>query len=165
MNANYWIEKLDLHAHPEGGYYYETFAANESIKADALPQRYGGNRKHYTSIYFLLKTGQVSHFHRIKSDEIWAFHDGKPLNIHVIEPSGDYHVLKLGLNPEKGEYPQHIVPAGSWFGASLDQPEGFSLVGCFVAPGFDFADFELAERDNLLKEFPKHKNIITKLTQ
>ncbi len=164
MNAEYWINKLGLKAHPEGGYYYETFAATEYIDLAALPDRYGGNRKHYTSIYFLLENGQVSHFHRIKSDEIWAFHYGEPLNIHVIDSSGNYQVLKLGLNIEKGESPQHIVPAGSWFGASLAIATGYSLVTCFVAPGFDFNDFELANRDNLVKAFPDYQMIIKKLT-
>jgi predicted cupin superfamily sugar epimerase len=164
MNAEYWINKLGLQSHPEGGYYYETFAANEIVSAKALPERYGGNRKFYTSIYFLLKSGQVSHFHKIKSDEIWAFHAGGPLDIHVIDSSGNYKILKLGLNLEKGEFPQHVVPAGCWFGASLDNSKEFSLVGCFVAPGFDFADFQLATQESLISEFPQYENIIKRLT-
>jgi len=164
MEADKWIEKLNLKSHPEGGYYYETFAAQEEISARALPKRYGAARKHYTSIYFLLKGHQVSHFHRIKSDEIWAFHAGVALNIHVINSEGNYSILKLGLNPENGEMLQQIVPAGSWFGASVSELSGYSLVGCVVAPGFDFADFELAKRKEMLESFPAHKSIIEQLT-
>ena len=162
--AENWIKNLNLVSHPEGGYYRETFVAKEEISSAALPSRYGADRKHYTSIYFLLTGDQVSHFHRIKSDEIWAFHAGEPLNIHVIDSSGHYRVLRLGLDLDNEEMPQQMVPAGCWFGASLNQASGYSLVGCIVAPGFDFADFQLAERKELIELFPKHRSIIEHLT-
>lgn len=162
--AEYWIKYLGLKAHPEGGYYHETFVSENLIEATSLPSEYGGARKFYTSIYFLLKDNEVSHFHKIKSDEIWTFHAGDALDIHVFDPAGCYQILKLGLNIEKNEKPQQIVKGGSWFGASLPNTEGFSLVGCFVAPGFDFIDFELGNRRNLLEQYPEQKEIIMKLT-
>ena len=163
-NADYWINQLNLLPHPEGGYYKEIFSSSEVINQRLLNQRFTGNRKYYTSIYFLIKDEQVSHFHRIKSDEIWSFHAGDVLDIHVIDENGNYSIRKLGLNTEKEELPQQIVKAGSWFGASLNQQNGFVLVGCFVSPGFDFNDFELGDRSELLKLYPEHKRIIEKLT-
>lgn len=163
-DADYWIKHLNLISHPEGGFYYETFASTEVIKKQALPNRFNADRKYYTSIYFLLRTNQVSHFHRIKSDELWCFHDGAPLDIHVIDPEGNYYILKLGLNILTNQKPQQLVPAGSWFGASVNAMDAYSLVGCFVAPGFDFDDFELADRNEMQKKFPQHSAIINKLT-
>lgn len=162
--AEKWIKNLGLEAHPEGGYFRETFRAEGEIDSKALPEKYGASRKYYTSIYFLLKGKEVSHLHRIKSDEIWAFHAGGALNIHVISPDGNYEVLKLGLNVENDEKPQQIVKAGSWFGATLSNGSAYSLVGCMVAPGFDFADFELAKRKELIALYPDYQNIIMELT-
>jgi len=163
-NADYWINHLNLLPHPEGGYYKEIFSSSEEMNQKSLPLRFSGDRKYYTSIYFLLKGNQVSHFHRIKSDEIWSFHAGNVLDIHVIDPRGNYSLLKLGLDLEKKELPQQIVKAGSWFGASLNQQNGFVLVGCFVAPGFDFNDFELGDKHELLKLYPDYHRIIDRLT-
>jgi len=103
--ADYWIKNLELLPHPEGGYYREIFSSNEIIDQKCLPQRFAGSRKFYTSIYFLLKNNEVSHFHRIKSDEIWCFHAGKTIEIHEINKESIYCVRKLGLNPQKDEMP------------------------------------------------------------
>jgi len=162
--ADKWIKDLGLEVHPEGGYFRETFRAEGEIDGTALPEKYGASRKYYTSIYFLLKDMEVSHFHRIKSDEIWAFHAGDALDIHVISPKGVYEILKLGLDISKGEKPQHIVKAGSWFGATLANGSAYSLVGCMVAPGFDFADFELAKRKDLITLYPDYQKVIIELT-
>ncbi len=163
-NAEYWINHLCLLPHPEGGYYKEIFSSIDEIEQKCLSKRFIGNRKYYTSIYFLLKDEQVSHFHRIKSDEIWSFHAGSVLDIHIIDEDGNYSIKKLGLNPEKDEIPQQIVKAGSWFGASLCNQKGFALVGCFVSPGFDFNDFELGNRNEMLNLYAMHEIIIGKLT-
>jgi len=163
-SAEYWIKNLALTPHPEGGYFKETFAASESISTENLPGKYNGPRKIYTLIYFLLKSDQVSHFHRLKSDEIWNFYIGSPLTIHIIEPDGNYIQKKLGPDFERNESFQHLVKAGCWFGATVDEEASYSLVGCFVAPGFDYDDFELAKQEELSAKYPAHRSIIERLT-
>lgn len=156
-DASYFIEKLALEQHPEGGYYKNTFVSDETIDA------FDTTRKLYTNIYFLLKSGEVSHFHRLKSDEVWYYHGGSSLTIHVIHENGDYEEIKLGLNLEAGERPQALVRKNSIFGSSVIEQHTFSLVGCMVSPGFDFADFELFTQEALLKLYPQHEKIIRKL--
>jgi len=163
-DVEYWIENLDLQPHPEGGFFRETYRATESIMQTALPPRFSGDRAFSTAIYYLLAKDNYSAFHRIKQDELWHFYDGAPLIIHVIEPSGTYSSLKVGLNIEGGEYPQVVIQAGCFFAAEVSNKESFSLVGCTVAPGFDFADFDLPDKDALIKQFPQHSTIIHHLT-
>ncbi|KAA3620138.1 MAG: cupin domain-containing protein [Calditrichaeota bacterium] len=162
--ADYWIEKLNLASHPEGGYFRETYRSDEKISREDLPQRFAGDRDISTAIYFLLKSGQRSLFHRIKSDELWHFYSGSPLTIHMISTEGHYTTLSLGTGIENGQHFQCSVPAGIWFGATVDLPNSFSLVGCTVAPGFDFADFEFGKYDELVKLCPEQKNIIALLS-
>ena len=160
------INHYNLLPHPEGGFYRQTYAASEQILRDALPERFDGNRNFSTAIYFLLPHGSFSAFHRIKSDEVWHFYEGCPLNIHVIHPNGDYECLKLGSNLNKGESYQLVVPANAWFASEpVGNPGSFSLVGCTVAPGFDFADFELANADKLVAQFPGHEQLIRRLSR
>lgn len=163
-SANYWIDKLNLTKHPEGGYFKEIYRSAESVDGDALPQRFGGARSFGTSIYFLLNSNEFSALHRIASDEIWHFYAGSPLTIYAINPNGVLSHIFLGNDFDSGEMFQAVVPAGSWFGANVQTPASFALVGCTVAPGFDFADFEMGNRKNLLTRFPQHKNIIEMLT-
>ena len=162
-NAAYWIKTLRLVEHPEGGYFREIYRAGESIPAAALPSRYGRRRAFSTSIYFLLRAGQVSHFHRLRSDEVWHFYAGGPLQFHMFHAGGAYRRLRLGRNPEAGEVPQAVLPRGVWFGVELLRPRSFALCGCTVAPGFDFADFEFGRREELLARFPRHKGLIGRL--
>jgi uncharacterized protein len=164
QNATYWIEKLGLVPHPEGGCFRETYRAAESIAADALPDRFGGPRSFSTAIYFLLRRGEISTFHRIRSDELWFWHAGGALTICVIEPNGALNEYRLGANPEKDEAFQAIIPAGCWFAARPDANAEFTLVSCTVAPGFDFADFEMATRADLSAQFPQHGYLIETLT-
>ena len=117
-----------------------------------------------TAIYFLLDGESFSALHRLKSDELWLFHDGMPLTVHAIGPDGMYRTYRLGLDIDDGQRPQAVVPSGSWFGATVDDPEGFALVGCMVAPGFDFDDFELADRLALTSQYPEHADLIARLT-
>lgn len=162
-SAQYWVESLHLVSHPEGGFYKETYRATENISGNALPQRFAGDRSFSTAIYFLLRSGECSRFHRIKSDEIWHFHAGTALAIHVLKDNR--HVIhKLGPNPEFGESLQVVIPANCWFGATVIQPDSYTLSGCTVAPGFDFQDFELADRKTLTILFPAFEEIIKKLT-
>lgn len=162
--ADYWIEKLSLASHPEGGYFKETYAAADIIKTDNLPRDYRGPRRAYTSIYFLLRSGQISRLHRLKSDELWNYHSGSPVTIYIIDPDGNYYEKKLGPDPDKEESFQVIIKAGSWFGATVDKSDSYSLIGCFVSPGFDYIDFELAKGEELIKKYPEHGPIIKQLT-
>ncbi len=149
------IEKLELLPHPEGGFYKETYRSNETIAS--------GNRQLMTSIYFLLTSNNVSKFHRIKSDEIWFFHSGSPLIVHVLDEKGHTENL-VGLDIQKGELPQFMVPKNTIFGSSVRGENSYSLVSCVVAPGFDFADFELFTKEDLLPLFPLQEEIIAQLT-
>lgn len=162
--SNYWIEKLKLIPHPEGGFYKETYKNSESISDKELKIEFEDFRCLATSIYFLLNSGEVSHFHSLKSDEIWYFHDGCPLTVYVINEQGILTRHRLGLDVEKGQQPQIMVPAGSIFGSAVDEENSYSLVGCMVAFGFDFRDFKLFSRKELLKAYPQHEEIIIRLT-
>ena len=159
--ADRWISALKLAAHPEGGHYRETYRARKMVKTrDAR-----GERPAFTLIFFLLKSGERSLLHRIRSDEAWHFYAGGSLTIHEIGPNGAHRRIKLGRHPGAGETLHAVLPAGCWFGATVDNPRSYSLVGCTVAPGFDFKDFELADRRTLAALYPRHKAVIKRLTQ
>lgn len=158
------IEQLALARHPEGGWFKETYRASDKLAAQALPARFDGDRSASTAIYFLLEAGDISALHRIQSDEVWHFYAGAPLRVHGIFPDGAYQEWKLGANLAAGEHFQAVVPAGCWFGAELAEGD-FALVGCTVAPGFDFADFELAQAKQLLACYPQHAELIHRLTR
>jgi uncharacterized protein len=162
--ANYWVEKYQMQPHPEGGYFVETYRSDETIAKAALPARFSGDRCLSTGIYFLLENHHFSALHRIQSDEMWHFYAGGPLNVYVIHLNGNLEIIKLGNNPDNGEVFQAVVPAGVWFGSKPASESVYSLVGCTVAPGFDFADFEMAERGGLLTTYPQHEDIIRLLT-
>ncbi len=156
----YWIDYLKLEPHPEGGYFKETYRCKESMPAKDLPERFDQDHCFSTAIYYLLDAPNFSAFHRIKQDELWHFYQGSSLTVHVINPQGDYQKLKLGPDPDQGQSFQHVVSAGDWFAASVDDPKGFALVGCTVAPGFEFTDFELAEKDHMLNKYPRLEKVI-----
>lgn len=160
-----WIARLRLGPHPEGGFYRETYRAKETIEAAHLPARFGGRRVHSTAIYFLLPGDQISALHRIKSDEVWHFYAGSVLTLSLIHPDGRLEELRLGADPDRGQSFQVIVPAGCWYGATVDASDSYALVGGTVAPGFDFADFDLADRATLLAQFPQHRETILRLTR
>lgn len=151
-SAQDWIRTLGLLPHPEGGYFRETYRSAGRIPQAVLPDAFQGDRTFSTSIYFLLEHPGVSRLHRIQSDEIWHHYAGSPLRIVSVSPQGKLTALLLGKNPGKSEEPQRVVPAGHWFGAEVAEPDGWTLVGCTVAPGFDFADFELADTKKLPPE-------------
>ncbi|HEX6495140.1 MAG TPA: cupin domain-containing protein [Acidobacteriaceae bacterium] len=162
--AQQWIERLKLEPHPEGGYYRQTYCAPLMLPRSALPV-HSGDRAASTAIYFLLAGDQFSALHRLRSDEAWHFYAGSGLIVHVIEPDGTYSEILLGSNVNAEEQFQAVVPAGCWFGSSLRHPDAYALVGCTVAPGFDFADFEMARRDDLTARYPQHRAIIERLTR
>lgn len=162
--VDHYVGTLQMQPHPEGGFYASTYRSAETIPAAALPARFSGDRLISTAIYFLLKGNQFSAFHRIKSDELWHFYDGCGLEIFVIEPDGNARVLLLGRDLQQGFAFQQLVPAGCWFASRPVDPSSFSLVGCTVAPGFDFSDFELAGREELLQQYPSHREWIVQFT-
>ena len=159
MTADFWIEKLKLLPHPEGGYYRETYRCNQFINVEGFE----GSRNVSTAIYFLLDSKNKSHFHRIKSDELWFFHEGNSLDILLLD-NKELKTISLGKNPDQDEELQAAVPAGCWFGARLKNGEGYALVSCTVAPGFDFRDFELANKEELKKSYPDYIDIINEMS-
>jgi len=160
-NAQYWIDKLQLLPHPEGGYYKEVYRDQGLIKQGALAESFNGDRSYSTAIFYLLDKGNRSYFHRIKSDELWHFYAGEAINIYYLE-RGVLHTLKLGLNLDNGELPLHIVPKNTWFAAELKTDKSFTLVGCTVAPGFDFSDFEKASISDLKEYLESYPDIINR---
>jgi len=158
------VKQLELQPHPEGGFFRVTYRDKGVIPHQALPKQFNGSRSYSTAIYFLLPQGKFSALHRIHADEVWHFYLGGPLTVVQISPSGDVEKIVLGSDIEKGQQLQHVVPAGYWFGAYPNPGTDYSLVGCTVAPGFDFADFEMGSRSELLKQFPQVKEVIEQLT-
>lgn len=155
------IAVYNLSSHPEGGWYRQTYRSAEQIAADALPGRFSGSRPFSTAIYFLLEQGNFSAFHRIMSDECWHFYAGGPLEIFIIHPEGNLEVVIMGK--QAGQHFQYVVPAGCWFASRPVAGTSFSFTGCTVAPGFDFADFELANADILSGCYPQHEELIRSL--
>lgn len=158
-------KQLGLQPHPEGGYYKEVYRSVGVIQQAAIDGVFSGDRNYATSIYFMLVGGNFSAFHRIKSDELWHFYDGDACTVYVIHLNGEFEAIHLGRDIANGEVYQAVVPAGAWFASECSNPEGFSLTGCTVSPGFDFADFEMAEREGLIKEYPQYAEVINRLTR
>ena len=159
-NKDYWIDQLQLESHPEGGYYKETYRSTENVV-----NRNGATRNSSTGIYFLMTGTAFSAFHKIESDEMWHFYDGVALSVYMITRTGELEILKIGKDIENGEQLQGVVPAGCWFASKVVAQNNYSLVGCTVAPGFDFNDFIMAERETLTQEYPTHAVIIKELTR
>jgi len=160
VTADTWITRLALLRHPEGGWYRETYRSADGVEAAALPGRFGGRRAFSTAIYYLLRAGERSALHRIKSDEVWHHYAGDAVTLWLLEPTGCACEMRLGGDGE----PQVIVPAGTWYGARVVDGGAYALMGGTVAPGFDFADFELADRAGLLAAWPGQRAIIETLT-
>ena len=163
VKAREWVDRLDLLPHPEGGYYREVYRATEDIPHQALPARFTADRAFSTAIYFLLTRDNLSALHRIHQDEVWHHYDGDTLTIHVIDGAGYYRSISLGKDRSTSALPQATVVAGALFGASVESPGEYALVGCTVAPGFDFADFQLPTQAELLADYPHHEAIIRRL--
>ena len=157
------IATYKLTPHPEGGFYAETYRSCGLIAAENLPT-FTGSRAYSTAIVYLLRAGDKSHLHRIKQDEIWHFYLGGPMRLVIISPCAKLLEVTLGQNIAAGHFIQYCVPKGCWFGATPLPESSFSFVGCTVAPGFDFEDFELGQKNQLSKQFPAFKNIIEEFT-
>lgn len=172
------IKQLNLVPHPEGGFYRETYRCRLTLSQDALPPAYSGNRSASTSIYYMLTPGTFSCMHRIVTDEVFHFYAGDP--VQMLQLSAERAVpdgtILLGNQFGKGQVPQHVVPANVWQGCRLapgagdasDAGEthfGFALLGCTVAPGFDFADYTEGTRESLTAQFPQFAELIASLTK
>lgn len=157
------IQKYNLESHPEGGWYKQTYKSNEQIAATALPERFNGDRAFSTAIYFLLAQGDFSAFHRIRSDECWHFYAGDPLLIYIIDQNGELRIISVGNDFKQGQSFQYVVPANCWFASRPAPGSEYCFVGCTVAPGFEFEDFELASANELSAIYPDHKKIIEQL--
>lgn len=173
-----YVKKLNLIRHPEGGYYAEVYRSSDQViplssKYTVLEEKTTSSseiniqRSAGTSIYYLLEKNDFSAFHRIKSDEIWHYYDGgSPILIHILNEEGDFQTQTLGdPTVTKGASFQVAVTAGCWFAAEVADKSAFGLVGCTVSPGFDFKDFELANRNKLISQYPKHQMLIEKFTR
>jgi len=151
--AAYWINHLHLQPHPEGGYYKEVFRSKQQVLrngADELKQA-------CTSIYYLLEGADYSGFHRIASDELWYFHKGEPLLIHIVDELGVYSSIELS-DTSSGVL-SAVVKAGLWFASEIPSGNGFTLVSCAVAPGFEFNEFEMAEKQAMMLLYPQHAGL------
>jgi uncharacterized protein len=160
--ARYYIQKLELIKHPEGGYFREIYRSGEMFSID--PPKKNLKRNASTSIYFLLEGSQKSKFHRLKSDELWHFYDGTSIKVYVIDAKGNLSITILGNETENGEVFQTVIKKNTWFAAEVLDKKSFALIGCTVSPGFDFSDFALAKREDLIEKFPSHKKLILRMT-
>ena len=163
--ASDFVSALGLMPHPEGGYYKEVYRSSLNLPQSALQNGFKGGRACSTAIYFLIESGNFSALHRIKSDEIWHFYAGDALEVIEIDPSGKLTLTNVGSHIDQSQCFQYTVKAGHWFGSRVKAGGSFSLVGCTVAPGFDFQDFEMADRTQLSAQFPQHSAVIAELTR
>jgi uncharacterized protein len=161
-DAAYWIAQLGLQPHPEGGYFRETYRSPLTIPA---PDGYAGSRSASTAIYFLVTAAEPSHLHRLATDEIWHHYAGDSLELVIIHSNGNLETKILGKDIANGCALQVVVPAGTWFGGRIVAGGRYVLCGCTMAPGFDFEDFELGERHELLSQYPEHREEILALTR
>ena len=162
MTAEEIINKLGLKPHPEGGFYKEIYKSDDFIEPSCLHNKFNDKKRFSTSIYYLLRNGDFSAFHRIKSDELWHHYAEGDILLHLLDPKSGYQTKILGNEITGNGSFQLIVPANTWFAAELFHGSSFSLVGCTVSPGFDFDDFELADKEQLLQQFPHYSNVINR---
>jgi len=146
--AEYWMDSLKLEPHPEGGFFREVYRSGDS-----------------TSIYFLLAGDEFSAFHRLRKDEIWHFYDGSPLLVHTLTADGKHKMRRLHNNMEKNTSPQITIPRKTWLAGEVEKAAGYSLIGCTMAPAFNYDDFELGDESSLVKLYPRHKKLIQRLTR
>lgn len=158
------VEHFGLKPHPEGGFYAEIWRSQGLIAAAALPPEFAGSRPYCTLILYLLGRGDKSALHRLRQEEVWHFHLGGPLELVHISPHGQPAAVRLGQNFRTGDLPHCVVPAGHWFGARPAPESPYCLVGCTVAPGFEFADFTMAAGPELAARFPRLAGLIREFT-
>jgi predicted cupin superfamily sugar epimerase len=154
----------EMQPHPEGGYFRETYRSQGAIFSSSDQSKFQGERTFSTGIYFLLPSGSKSRLHRITSDEMWHFYLGGPMTLVQISPEGEMTKVILGQDLMAGQRVQYTVPAGCWFGGYPNPGTDYSFVGCTVSPGFEFQDFEMGNRNELLSLYPHAKDVIYDLT-
>ncbi|RZN82879.1 MAG: cupin domain-containing protein [Winogradskyella sp.] len=159
------VQKLKLLPHPEGGFFKETYRSEGTILKSSLAEVFKSKRNYCTGIYYLLKSNDFSAFHKINQDEMWHFYIGSPIELHMISENGVLSTVKIGNDILNDEVLQFVVPKNYWFAAKVVNSDSYSLVGCTVAPGFDFKDFTLASRKDLSEKFPQHSAIIKAFTR
>ena len=165
ISADEIIERLGMQLHPEeGGYFVETYKSGELISKLGLPERYPSERAFGTAIFYLLTPDTVSALHRLASDEIFHFYLGDPVTMLQLHPDGSSTVVTLGRDILKGQELQVLVPRGTWQGSFLNETGEFALLGCTVAPGFEYADYEAGDRETLLQQYPDLEELIIRLT-
>ena len=166
LTAQQVIDRLGLEPHvAEGGYFRETYRSPLYLPAHALPSEYGSERNASTAIYYLLTPDTCSAIHRVKSDEVFHFYAGDAVEMLQLRQDGGAAVVVIGSDLAAGHTPQVVVPAGVWQGCRLVPGGSWALMGCTVAPGFDYADFEAATRDDLVRGYPGHADLIAVLTR
>jgi hypothetical protein len=160
------IERLGLQPHPmEGGFFRETYRSAHELPAAALPSGYPSARSISTAIYYLLSSCCFSEMHRLRTDEIFHFYLGSPVEMLLLAPDGNGRIVTLGSDVLRGQEVQAVVPAGVWQGSRLLPGGEYALLGCTVAPGFDYADYERGRRDVLCGQFPAFSDLIRALTR
>lgn len=165
LTAQQVIDRLRLLPHPEGGYFRETYRASLRHMEHALPSEYGGERSAATAIFYLLTPDTFSALHRVKSDELFHSYAGDAVEMLQLWPDGNSKTVLIGNNLAQDHSPQVVVPGGVWQGSRLVAGGNWALLGCTVSPGFDFADFEIASRSDLLAQWPEAAEMITALTR
>jgi predicted cupin superfamily sugar epimerase len=155
--AAQWITTLNLQPHPEGGFYREVFRSEQSVRRENSAE----TKQACTSIYYLLEGNDFSGFHRLKSDELWYFHKGSPLLIHVINEQGEYSTHELS-DTETGSL-SVAIKANLWFASEIPSKTDFALVSCAVAPGFDFSEFEMAKKAQMTTQYPQHSALLNRM--
>lgn len=164
LTADDVIRLLDLKPHPEGGHFSEVFRAQQAVTSAA----HGSPRSASTAIYFLLRAGEFSALHRVRSDEVWHHYAGDPLELHAFDQDG-HRLYELGSDLARGQRPFAVIPANAWQAARVCErrsaSHGFALCGCTVAPGFDFADFELPARAQMLQHLAPYPELVMALTR
>jgi len=162
-NANYWIENLGMIPHPEGGYYFSSFKSEQTMFRHDIAGVSSSERQLWSSIYLLLTEDDYLAFHRVRSEEVWYYHYGSPVKIHMISPDGDLYTETLGLDIANGEKLQARIPK-NFIMAAERMDEQFSIFGIMVSPGFDFDDIKLYDKDELFRLHPEHKDLIDRLS-
>jgi predicted cupin superfamily sugar epimerase len=164
-SADEIIKKLNLKPLPmEGGFYTETYRSPEKIPKTVLPNRYSSDKPFGTAIYYLLIPDTRSALHRLPTDEIFHFYLGDPVIMLQLLQDGKSKKVTMGHDIEAGQRLQVIVPRGVWQGSILKEEGRFALLGTTMAPGFDSSDYEIGYRNDLIKRYPKHKDLIMRLT-
>lgn len=163
-SVEYIIKRFNMKIHPEGGYYSAGYRSQEFLRPGQLPARYDGPRNLYSSIHFLVTPENPSRFHRLRTDELWHFYKGCDLELHLLSDMGNYTRVTLSAADHTERF-QFLVKRNTWLAASCAGEPGYALAGCTLAPGFEFADFELAGRRSLTEAYPRHEALIARFTK